>query len=63
MQPRLLRCTGGERMLTDLRHLTEALHEAALDGQLGLTALLGWLRRRRADASAEDAQERSRRLD
>jgi exodeoxyribonuclease V beta subunit len=47
VQPRVLSHTGGERLLTDLRHLTEALHEAALEGQLGLTALLGWLRRRR----------------
>jgi exodeoxyribonuclease V beta subunit len=45
VQPRVLSHTGGDRLLTDLRHLTEALHEAALEGQLGLTALLGWLRR------------------
>ncbi len=63
VQPRLLSHTGGERLLTDLRHLTEILHEAALEGQLGLTALLGWLSRRRADAGDEGAQERSRRLD
>jgi exodeoxyribonuclease V beta subunit len=63
VQPRLLSRTGGERLLTDLRHLTEALHEAALEGQLGLTALLSWLRRRREDAGKEGAQERSRRLE
>ena len=63
VQPRLLGHDGGERLLTDLRHLTEALHEAALEGQLGLTALLGWLRRRRQDAGKEGTQERSRRLD
>ena len=63
VQPRLLSHTGGERLLTDLRHLTEILHEAALEGQLGLTALLGWLGRRRADAGDEGAQERGRRLD
>ncbi len=63
VQPRLLSHEGGERLLTDLRHLTEALHEAALEGQLGLTALLGWLRRRRQDAGKEGAQERSRRLE
>jgi hypothetical protein len=28
VQPRLLSHTGGDRLLTDLRHLTEALHEA-----------------------------------
>ncbi len=63
VQPRLLSHTGGERLLTDLRHLTEILHEAALEGQLGLTALLGWVGRRRADSGDEGAQERSRRLD
>ncbi|MCW2715128.1 MAG: exodeoxyribonuclease, partial [Frankiales bacterium] len=63
VQPRLLATIGGDRLLTDLRHLTEALHEAALDGQLGLTALLGWLRQRRTDAGGEGAQERSRRLE
>jgi exodeoxyribonuclease V beta subunit len=63
VQPRVLSHTGGERLLTDLRHLTEALHEAALEGQLGLTALLGWLRRRRDDTGKEGAQERSRRLE
>jgi exodeoxyribonuclease V beta subunit len=39
------------------------LHEAALEGQLGLTALLAWLRRRRSDAGKEGTQERSRRLE
>ena len=63
VQPRLLAHDGGERLLTDLRHVTEALHEAALEGQLGLTALLGWLRRRRSDAGKEGVQERSRRLE
>ncbi len=63
VQPRVLATLGGDRLLTDLRHLTEALHEAALEGQLGLTALLGWLRQRRTDAGNEGAQERSRRLE
>ena len=63
VQPRLLGHDGGERLLTDLRHLTEVLHEAALEGQLGLTALLSWLRRRRQDAGKEGTQERSRRLE
>ena len=39
------------------------LHEAALEGQLGLTALLVWLRRRREEAGREGGQERSRRLE
>ena len=47
LQPRLLGQVGGERLLTDLRHIAQVMHEAALEGQLGLTALLVWLRRRR----------------
>jgi exodeoxyribonuclease V beta subunit len=61
---RLLSVVGGERELTDLRHVGELLHAAAVDGRLGITALAGWLRRRMAaderDAGAED---RARRLE
>ena len=39
------------------------MHEATLEGQLGLTALLVWLRRRREEAGREGGQERSRRLE
>ncbi|HMJ36511.1 MAG TPA: UvrD-helicase domain-containing protein [Baekduia sp.] len=61
---RMLAVLGGERDLTDLRHVGELLHAAAVDGRLGITALAGWLRRRMAtddrDAGAED---RARRLE
>jgi exodeoxyribonuclease V beta subunit len=63
LQPRILGQVGGERLLTDLRHIAQVIHEAALEGQLGLTALLVWLRRRREEAAREGGQERSRRLD
>ena len=63
MQPRILGQVGGERLLTDLRHIAQVLHQAALEGQLGLTALLTWLRRRRAEAKDEGGLERSRRLE
>ncbi|MDQ5841274.1 MAG: PD-(D/E)XK nuclease family protein, partial [Chloroflexota bacterium] len=63
VQPRVLGQQDGERLLTDLRHIAEALHEAALQGQLGLTALLAWLGRRRDEAGGEGGQERSRRLE
>ncbi|RZS86861.1 exodeoxyribonuclease V beta subunit [Motilibacter rhizosphaerae] len=63
LQPRVLGQLGGERLLTDLRHVTEALHRAAIEGSLGLTALLTWLRRRRAEAEGDEGQERSRRLE
>ena len=63
LQPRILGLVGGERLLTDLRHIAQVLHEATLEGQLGLTALLVWLRRRREEAAREGGQERSRRLE
>jgi exodeoxyribonuclease V beta subunit len=63
VQPRILGQPDGERLLTDLRHIAEGLHEAALEGQLGHTALLAWLRRRRDEAGREGGQERSRRLE
>ncbi|MDQ1599833.1 MAG: exodeoxyribonuclease beta subunit, partial [Actinomycetota bacterium] len=63
LQPRILSLVNGERLLTDLRHIAQVMHEATLEGQLGLTALLVWLRRRRAEAAGEGGQERSRRLE
>ena len=61
LQERLLAQPDGERLLTDLRHVAEVLHEAALDAGLGLTALASWLHRRREDQG--DTVERSRRLE
>jgi len=63
LQPRILGQVGGERLLTDLRHIAQVMHEATLEGQLGLTALLVWLRRRISEAAGEGGQERSRRLE
>ncbi len=63
LHERLLAGRGGERLLTDLRHVAQTLHQASLDEQLGLTALVGWLRRRRDQARTESTVERSRRLD
>lgn len=60
---RVLRTADGERMLTDLRHVGQALHEAALVDRLGLVALLTWLREQMAEDKAEVASERTRRLD
>ncbi len=56
---RVLGELGGERLLTDLRHVAQTLHETAVRDQLGLTGLLDWLRSERESAS----QERVRRLD
>ncbi len=60
---RLLGQIDGERRFTDLRHVGEALHAAAMAGQLGLTASLEWLRRRVDESDEDSAVERSRRLD
>jgi exodeoxyribonuclease V beta subunit len=60
---RLLGHTDGERRLTDLRHVGEALHAAAMAGQLGLTAALEWLRHRVDEAGEDSSLERGRRLD
>jgi exodeoxyribonuclease V beta subunit len=62
---RLLAVTGGERTLTDLRHVGQALHAAATAAHLGPAALVDWLRHRIADAEAgvDTGTERSRRLE
>jgi len=61
---RLLGQIGGERQATDLRHVAEILHTAAVREGLGLAALLIWLRRRIEEASEPSGSpERSRRLD
>jgi len=63
LRRRVLRLPDGERRLTDLRHVGEALHEAALDGGLGTAALTEWLRARVDEAGSDYAEERSRRLE
>ena len=60
---RILAQQGGERLLTDLRHIAQTLHEAGRAGQLGVTGLLVWLRRRREEAATDSGLERSRRLE
>ena len=56
---RVLGTVGGERLLTDLRHLAQTLHETSRRESLGLTGLLEWLRTERGNL----ASERVRRLD
>ncbi|HVH21946.1 MAG TPA: 3'-5' exonuclease, partial [Pseudonocardia sp.] len=60
---RLLARTDGERTLTDLRHVAQALHAAATTGHLGPTALTDWLRHRIDEAALDVGLERSRRLE
>ncbi len=61
---RILGREGGERRLTDLRHVGQLLHGAASDEALGTTALTGWLRSRIDEAQVDTSdEERSRRLE
>ena len=60
----MLRTQDGERRLTDLRHVAQLLHEAAMAEHAGVTALTAWLRRQIADAADDTTdEERSRRLE
>jgi exodeoxyribonuclease V beta subunit len=56
---RVLSRPNGERLLTDLTHLGQVLHEVSRREDLGLVALLDWLRTERRARS----RERLRRLD
>jgi exodeoxyribonuclease V beta subunit len=60
---RLLNLRGGERMLTDLRHLGQSLHAAMTSAQLGVGALVEWLRARISDANETGISEATRRLE
>ncbi len=60
---RILGGPEGERELTDLRHIGQTLHAAAVEEQLGLTALVEWLQRRINDAAGDLTENRSRRLE
>ena len=61
---RVLATNDGERALTDLRHVGELLHAAAMEQSFGTSALTSWLRRRIADAARElGIEDRSRRLE
>ncbi|GAA0926298.1 UvrD-helicase domain-containing protein [Pseudonocardia zijingensis] len=60
---RLLGVADGERLLTDLRHIAQTLHAAAVSEHLGPAALVEWLRHRIADAAQDVVVERSRRLE
>ncbi len=61
--PRLLAVTGGERDLTDLRHLAEILHEEVLESRHGIAGLATWLREQIAAGRTRGVTTRSRRLD
>lgn len=60
---RMLGTVGGERRLTDLRHLTEVLHGAMVAGPLGVGALREWLHDRMSEAQAQRVGDGTRRLE
>jgi exodeoxyribonuclease V beta subunit len=62
---RLLGLAGGERHLTDLEHLGQLLHRAAVDDQLGPASLTSWLVQAIAETDDEQVapEERARRLE
>ena len=60
---RVLSRPRGERLMTDLRHVAESLHDVATREHLGLPALLTWMRQRVEETRKDGAEERTRRLD
>ena len=56
---RLLGMVDGERRMTDLRHVGELLHAAAMTEQMGATALTAWLRQRVLEAAEGQSATRS----
>lgn len=63
MPERMLARVGGERTLTDIRHIGEVLHEVAQREQMGAVALLAWLQEQVVEARDGRGAERTRRLD
>ncbi|RNL75501.1 exodeoxyribonuclease V subunit beta [Nocardioides marmorisolisilvae] len=63
LNARVLGRVGGERHLTDLRHVAESLHDVASRERLGLVALLAWMREQMSEELTQTATERTRRLD
>lgn len=60
LDARVLARTDGERLLTDLRHVGETLHQRVVTEGDGLASLTSWLRER---IGASRKEERARRLD
>lgn len=60
---RVLAAPGGDRLLTDLRHVCQLLNEAATRGELSPAALTAWLGDRVDEATANKVDDRTRRLE
>ncbi len=62
VRSRLLSLPNGERRLTNILHLSEVLHQAAMEEKLGMVGLLKWLGRQR-DAGSPRLEEHQLRLE
>ena len=61
---RVLGRPNGERFMTDVRHVAQLMHDAAVVDGVGPTALANWLGRRIAEADRDtENEERTRRLE
>jgi exodeoxyribonuclease V beta subunit len=60
---RVLARDDGERDLTDLRHIGQALHAQATQAHGGVASLVEWLQHRMAESGDDPDEERSRRLE
>ena len=63
VRARLLSLQGGERSLTNVQHLLEALHLAAVEKKLGMTGLVKYLSAKIAAGDDRPADELQLRLD
>jgi exodeoxyribonuclease V beta subunit len=63
VRSRLLTLPDGERRLTNVLHCCELLHQAALDGGLGVEELLKWLTEARQQAGIAKLEENQIRLE
>src|SRR5262245_42102528 len=63
IRSRLLALPGGERRLTDVLHCCELLHQAALEGGLGVEELLKWLAEARMQGGVARSEEHQIRLE
>jgi exodeoxyribonuclease V beta subunit len=60
VRPRVRALEDGERRLTNLLHLSELLHQAAVDKGLNMAGLLKWLREQRDPASPRSEEHQIR---
>ncbi|MDN5744379.1 MAG: UvrD-helicase domain-containing protein, partial [Nocardioidaceae bacterium] len=62
LSTRVLGTIGGERHLTDLRHLAELMHAALTRDRLGLAGMVAWFLDRQRETN-DATSERTRRID